>query len=135
MSEIFFLSVMWIRIRTNLHYGRPPGSGSVWRMLIRIQELKSRQKMCQKVLKTWHKIKKPFFIFKIYFVKTNTEQLQNKSFDFVWHFVTFRQLYTPGFGTRIQKCVSKTPDPDPHYNQCWATSLFYVNYLILSVPI
>ena len=52
MSEIFFLSVIWIRIRTNLHYGRPPGSGSVWRMLIRIQELKSRQKMCQKVLKT-----------------------------------------------------------------------------------
>ena len=50
-KSVLIIAVMWNRIRigTDLPCGRPPGSGSAWRMRIQIQEVINRRK-CAKIV-------------------------------------------------------------------------------------
>ena len=63
--------MMWIQIRTDPHYERPPGSGFAWNMRIRIEEaeIATSHQRCRKL-----KLKKMIFISRItgtgnYFLK------------------------------------------------------------------
>ena len=116
---------MWIQIRTDHYYGRPPGldpHGGCW-MRIQKQEAKideiGRKKTC------W-KLKLNFFLFKIIFSKLILWKIHysNKKSN-----ISGVNLESTG----IQKILSGLPilysqDPDPNYNVCGSTSLISTVY-------